>query len=877
MELMPGTSKITKSVGPADQASNNTGEDDKCPKKIAILEAETAKVIANINDTAPGINFTNRSDSSSCLFTSGIGGVMKQPISKNVETIPLTGFHYRGTLLAQRQHQYLRPQENYAISSVMNNYESLMPTYSVRTSGPNFWNSFNTAPASLIAKNSNHYCPTMKTIYGNSPSSSSFYRFNESRGTETVSKQEVANADGATTSSHCRVGQHNLGSSNNMQGLGKISKVTDFTPQKEKTRSAPLRKSARGMRCSSMKDKSESGCAPSKKQRNCKAPVLTSSRKSSPENTGEFDADHEDLLAAANSVNSARARACSNPFWKKMESLFAPVAAHYLPLLKRKGVATEGSVMRKIGKADRGLVVSTDDGGRKAIKTLDVAPSLFQRLLSAIIDEEESEESYDLNEGPSNIVECIHDDFHEARMKSDVQSEATLESGKCFLRDGLSGSACASAIMTSQKVASNTFCNDDLSQADGTLCGSGLVPSNSASKTGGSSKLHNDELRQADDGASLTDAEVLFGNDLDDQNAIHSPEVDRCHCEYQELSLNEKLSLELQSIGLSCGDMPHGCNREVGINVEIKGLQRKLHQQASNINNSLKRVDAALQCEQELERRAVEESAMDQLVQMAYKKIKVRRPHKASKQVALAFANRTLLRCKEFEESGRSCFSDPFLQDIILKRPPIKVDVKPADGVKRKREAQKNAKHKDLALGPVSGVIQKRASRSDKLRNSSRIQSPNQCSGFVANKEKEQLRNQISCPDLKAKEAIPVTQPGQVGIGVSNAEQPSSHQSVPSASYDPMVEKGKMKFLHEILGPASKVNLTSQLGRIHGVTITKNRDKREVAPPSTSGNVDKPKASSKPRRTLSRIGMLELAKPSQSSTVKPGQRSALFQ
>lgn len=65
------------------------------------------------------------------------------------------------------------------------------------------------------------------------------------------------------------------------------------------------------------------------------------------------------------------------------------------------------------------------------------------------------------------------------------------------------------------------------------------------------------------------------------------------------------------------------------------------------------------------------------------------RIRKISKQVALAFVKRTLSRCKQFEDVGRSCFSladvgrscfsQPSLQDVILYKPPCETDVKPTD------------------------------------------------------------------------------------------------------------------------------------------------------------------------------------------------------
>lgn len=41
-----------------------------------------------------------------------------------------------------------------------------------------------------------------------------------------------------------------------------------------------------------------------------------------------------------------------------------------------------------------------------------------------------------------------------------------------------------------------------------------------------------------------------------------------------------------------------------------------------------------------------------------------------SKQVALAFVRRALARCRKFEDSGTSCFSEPLLRDILYAPPP---------------------------------------------------------------------------------------------------------------------------------------------------------------------------------------------------------------
>jgi hypothetical protein len=68
---------------------------------------------------------------------------------------------------------------------------------------------------------------------------------------------------------------------------------------------------------------------------------------------------------------------------------------------------------------------------------------------------------------------------------------------------------------------------------------------------------------------------------------------------------------------------------------------------------------------------------MNKLVERAYRKLKGGRTgsshkagasksaSKAAKQLALDFAKRTLLRCQKFEETKKSCFSEPSLWSVL--------------------------------------------------------------------------------------------------------------------------------------------------------------------------------------------------------------------
>lgn len=42
---------------------------------------------------------------------------------------------------------------------------------------------------------------------------------------------------------------------------------------------------------------------------------------------------------------------------------------------------------------------------------------------------------------------------------------------------------------------------------------------------------------------------------------------------------------------------------------------------------------------------------------------------KVPRHVALAFIRRTLARCRKFEDTGKSCFAEPALRDVLLANP----------------------------------------------------------------------------------------------------------------------------------------------------------------------------------------------------------------
>ncbi|KAI4347874.1 hypothetical protein L6164_008651 [Bauhinia variegata] len=149
-------------------------------------------------------------------------------------------------------------------------------------------------------------------------------------------------------------------------------------------------------------------------------------------------------------------------------------------------------------------------------------------------------------------------------------------------------------------------------------------------------------------------------------------------CHYVKMSLEDKLSLELQNVGLfpeAVPDLADGDSE--AIDQEIIQLQRGLHQQVCKKREYVVKLIQPVEERREMEQRALEQVAMDKVIESVYKKKLAARGSSAaryglpkiSKQVAMAFMKRSLARCRKFEETGRSCFMEPLFKDVLFATP----------------------------------------------------------------------------------------------------------------------------------------------------------------------------------------------------------------
>ncbi|CAA0829269.1 Unknown protein [Striga hermonthica] len=398
----------------------------------------------------------------------------------------------------------------------------------------------------------------------------------------------------------------------------------------------------------------------------------------SPDCSGESEDDREELITAANLAFHASLNACSSAFWKTVEPLFASVDPDEESFLSRqadyshenmaapdsvyfggyrsiKNAIRSDSSLDTMGFVDQ-LRASPLYGCSERERRYDVVPPLYQRVLSALIVEDEIEESEDTGFG---------------RTRSSIHDSRFLIGADCKPLDKISLSEPMFGTQTPKTNNAHIVfsCNGN---------------ANYDRSRNAQDHYGNGEVLQRDDGYVHSEVEVLVRLSRCDY-VLQSLQANNCgvssfECQYEQMCVEEKLVLELQSVGLHLEAVPAlNDNEDEVMNEEIVQLEKKLHEQMRKKKSCLDTIYEAVQEGKNIGRRDPEQIAMDKLVELAYKKLLATKRSfaskhgiaKVSKQVALAFAKRTLARCRKFETDSRaSCFSDPALRDIIFATPP---------------------------------------------------------------------------------------------------------------------------------------------------------------------------------------------------------------
>ncbi|KAL5541401.1 hypothetical protein UlMin_043445 [Ulmus minor] len=363
---------------------------------------------------------------------------------------------------------------------------------------------------------------------------------------------------------------------------------------------------------------------PSKTLKDCKAltRLWPMPSNGSSDFTGESDDDHEEFYLAATA-------ACNCILEKKNGIIFTPVSsedASYLKKQVRDAEELSESLSLIFGNEFNRL---DDLCGRFDTGRSEKDNPLYQRVLSALNVEVESDDPCYPGEGKNISLQYASDDSQCGscnQIDIEPKDKDIMEIEVDCLLDRLS---CDSGAIT------NSFRNPSMA----------------------SSLTRSHEQWQVDDDFIHSDVGIFIeicSNDLGQPHLRESyiASFPTSYCQYQSMGFNDRLLLELQSIGLYPEILP---NLTVGEDV---------------INEHI----------MELKIGKIEQVAKDQLIQMVYRKqmalCESNAPksyvRKVSKQVALACVKHTLTRCWKFED-------DPALQDLY---PSGNNDTKSIDGVR---------------------------------------------------------------------------------------------------------------------------------------------------------------------------------------------------
>ncbi|KAJ6717232.1 SPECTRIN BETA CHAIN BRAIN [Salix koriyanagi] len=737
---LPRDSKALSEHKAVTKGTNKSNIDNLASTPITVIKAKVSRA-----SRTESIMLLDSSLKVHSLPTSLQG--LEQPTSSNKVPVPGVVTSHRGQISAgsssramakwvgQRPHKNSRSRRANVISPGSNHIEAQISSQGFLTSDSSVRTSSIGTNGSMIVSNLDTNTQKFKRELESLPSPFGLSESEESGAGENKPKDKGTDSSEVSLPATQKVGtsvfptKKNKSSTNesgeSIRRQGRSGQVSSLTkpashPVREKLENLPAAKPLQNTRGASDKNKGKTGHPPSKKMKDRKALM----RVGLMPNSGESGDDREELFSAANSAWKASDLACSGPFWKKMDSVFASVSLEDLSYLKQQLTSAQGlyeCFSQMLGTRYDALgavvhkkvsgVIQAEDLNQESFKTtlcgrvdmgsLDKGALLYQRVLSALIEEEESEEFYMQNEPKNMSLNYASDDSHcsscnlidieprdRDRMESEVESKVNFQTQKACFLDRLS---------CDKNVISNAIRNPNMSGS-----------------------LHiNEQWPVVDDDFSHSDAghaSEMCSNDPGalQMRGLNMPGFSSSDGQYQLMCLDERLLLELQSIGLCPETLPDLAEGEV-IKQNIMELKEGLHQQIGIMKNKLGKLGKAVHKGRDMEKRNAEQACCGN----STSKSTVR---KVSRQVALAFIKRTLARCHKFEDTGSSCFNEPALQQVIFSAPRCNntksVGCVGSGTARNTRNEVSNIHAEARGLGVVSSTFERYDSHSDNFERS---------------------------------------------------------------------------------------------------------------------------------------------------------------
>ncbi|KAK9102514.1 hypothetical protein Sjap_019768 [Stephania japonica] len=388
---------------------------------------------------------------------------------------------------------------------------------------------------------------------------------------------------------------------------------------------------------------------------------------------GESDDGQEELIGAAKAAVNLVDACSGSSFWRQMEPHFGFISAEDITYLKQQGdpgpgfpapnnsrvCAENNSITNGIGlgsfECKRDLVFAKELNATNCspeqlgtrIGIHNVTP-YCQRLLGALVLEEEDLEIYCSDDGNSQF------DIYET--KSELDEELKFESWSH--RSIGNVETVGRPVSNGYRITASRRYHDELEQ-DGLECSDITADTN-----GGLTK----SCGNSHDGLHLEKVEM--------------PNSACTESQYDQMTMDERVLLELQSIGIfpePLSNLAQGEENDIG--EEILRLEEALHEQVSKKKILLSKLEKCARVERESQERVIERRAFDKLVGKAYEKYMACWGPNAScgkgangkiaKHAALNFVKWVLGRCQKFEDLGESCFNEPAFVDIFHSIPPL--------------------------------------------------------------------------------------------------------------------------------------------------------------------------------------------------------------
>ncbi|CAI0627919.1 unnamed protein product [Linum tenue] len=410
-------------------------------------------------------------------------------------------------------------------------------------------------------------------------------------------------------------------------------------------------KQIRSARAGSDKNESKPGRPPTRKLSDRKA--YTRQKHTAVQATPDFfvasDDGQEELLAAANAAISP-SQVLSSSFWRQMEQFFGCIADVDLDYLKQQQVNLDPIVSTAPFSSVAHICSNISTGYRLIEQGVEVGCTVETTGF------ELQSREYVPSAGDSSLCQML--------------LAAIISEDDCGLEDEDNEfGAYATGFEPDRVLGLSGLDHLDIFQAS-------------------SQAIFNDYKVTVKPGRDSSEINVLgipkegtYSNSIHAANGVFSDQtpipIAASELQFDNMRLNEKLLLEVQSIGIFPESVPSMHTDDQGITVDICKLEEKHAEQVLKKRGLLDHLLKDAMNTKEIQEKEFEQRAYDKLTTMAYYKYMAccgpaggkNSNNKMAKQASLAFIKRTLERCYNYEDTGKGCFSEPMFKELFLSAP----------------------------------------------------------------------------------------------------------------------------------------------------------------------------------------------------------------